>query len=233
MWEYITVGQNAFFMGAIVIAAVYCVCSAVFGSDHEASDVGHDHDMDCGHDVDHDFDMGHDVDHDADHGDIHGHGFVNSALNWVGVGRCPLSVILTILLISFGFIGLCGNGLFSKVLPLSVAFFPSLAMATVLSLFLTRAASRPLAKLVPKTESNTVTLASLVESIGTASVSIDEKYGRVRLYDKFGALHNVDCRVQRGKSLINEGEEVLLLTFIKNEKMFIVAPAPKLPQKQG
>ncbi len=89
--------ENAIFSAAIVFWVIYLFFVMNSGvSDTEVGpDISHDMDHDIDHDVDHDFD--HDADHDVEHGVGAHHGIIDNLLSFMGVGRCPLSIILMVL----------------------------------------------------------------------------------------------------------------------------------------
>ena len=80
------------------------------------ADVDAEADVDADADVDHDIDADSDVDADADH-DAEGDGDQGSgssssifaAMTWLGIGRVPVSIVLLVLLLSWGVIGFCSN----------------------------------------------------------------------------------------------------------------------------
>ena len=101
----------------IMYLALYTMSGWTFG---EADADGFDHDVDAHVDVDtdadldHDTDLSHDVDTDADtdtDADANaspGFTFL-SALNWIGVGRRTLSLVLMVLILCWGTLGFIAN----------------------------------------------------------------------------------------------------------------------------
>ena len=90
---------------ALVYLGVYAVSGLTFGEDLEI-----DHDVDLDHDVDVDHDV--EVDADADGETEVGGGSSSAfmaALGWLGVGRIPLSLVLMVLLLTWGGIGFAVN----------------------------------------------------------------------------------------------------------------------------
>jgi len=225
--------QNAVFSASIVFWLIYLLFVMNFGvSDTEVGpDFSHDldHDMDIDHDIDHDMD--HDLDHDTDHDlDIH-HGVIHDALSFLGVGRCPLSIVLMVLGITWGFIGLCCNGIFSglKFIPAGLYFWPSVFVATILGLICTRYVSLTVARLLPRTGSSAVSLSSLVGKHGEASFRIDVNSGRARVRDDHGTLHNIYCKTEKGDEPIPENGEIIVVQYIPEDKVFLVKRKPDIP----
>ncbi|MDL1964411.1 MAG: YqiJ family protein [Deltaproteobacteria bacterium] len=212
--------QNAVFSASIVFWLVYLFF--VMQSGVSETEVG----PDFSHDLDHDID--HDVDHDIDVG----HGVIDNVLGFLGVGRCPLSIILLVFGNTWGFIGLCCNGIFSSIsfIPAGFYFWPSLFVATILGLFITRYTSLTVAKVLPKQASSAVSLTSLVGKHGEASVQISATGGRAKVRDQHGTLHNIYCRVAEGEKPVHENEEIIVLQYLQAEKVFIVQKKPTLPE---
>ena len=111
--------QNAIFTAAIVFWLIYLffVMHSSVSDTEIGPDISHDMDHDIDHDIDHDMDpdLDHDADHDVDHAFSTQHPILDNVLSFLGVGRCPLSIILMVFGISWGFIGLCANSIFSRL----------------------------------------------------------------------------------------------------------------------
>ena len=222
--------QNAVFSASIVFWLLYLFF--VMQSGVSETEVGPDFSHELDHDFDHDVD--HDMDHDADHDIGVGHGVIDNVLSFLGVGRCPLSIILMVFGITWGFIGLCCNGIFSSIrfIPAGLYFWPSLFAATILGLFITRYTSLTIARVLPKQASSAVSLTSLVGKYGETSVRISVTGGRARVRDQHGTLHNIYCRVADGEEKIPANEQIIVLQYLPPEKVFIVKEKPTLPKVQ-
>ncbi len=199
--------------------------------------VSHGHDMDTG--VDHDVHFEHAAELGAfDHGIEHVHGSdpehalmpqqdlgaLARALSFFGIGRIPLSILLTTYCYTFGFIGWASNQLIGSIFPFPWIFFwVSLFVAVVGSLTFTRSFATILAKLLPKTESYGVSKWSLVGKTGQTRYRITSTFGAVIVYDDFGNLHQVEARLLPGQEEIPVGVEVGLLQYKPDEEVFIVA----------
>jgi hypothetical protein len=232
--SFIFVWQNAVFSASLAFFLIYIFLQAIVPS-HDATG-GHDadHDIGGGHDHDHDVSGGHDHDHDADHDHDHDAQPVNpmqGILSYLGVGRCPLSIIVTTFGISWGFFGLCFNGMFADAwyIPKASYFWFSLAGATFLGLLVTRFFAQRIAVWMPKSCSYAVTVEELVGSVGEVTVSIDERSGRTRVMDKYGSPLNVDCKTRPNEPEIPTGRQVILLQYLSDEKYYLVAEKPNLP----
>lgn len=210
--------QNAVFAAAIVFWTLYIFVEAINpGAGSDAS-----HDMD--HDVDHDTD--HDHDHDSETSGLTG--ALNNILGFFGIGKCPLGIILMTLGISWGFFGLCSNGILAslRIIPPFLYFWVSLVVATVAGLIFTRLVASRVAKLMPKSGTTAVGLEKLVGRSGEATVEVDEQSGRARVRDEFGTLHNVYCRIEAGDESIRAGEQLLLLQYFPTDKIFLAKKRP-------
>ena len=104
-----------------------------FDADH---DLSADHDMgaDAGHDLDADQDM--DAGHDAAPAAGHASGPL-APLSWLGVGRVPLSILLMVLLLTWGVVGFVANAAMEK--RGASAAFLSVPISAAVSLLMTLA----------------------------------------------------------------------------------------------
>jgi hypothetical protein len=96
---------------ALMYLALYTLSGVTFGDgdlDH-SFDADHDLGADAGHDLEADHDM--DADHDpGNDGPASGHASGPlAALSWLGVGRVPLSILLMVLLLTWGVVGFVAN----------------------------------------------------------------------------------------------------------------------------
>lgn len=160
-----------------------------------------------GHDADIDVDVDTDLDHSA--GDpFHG------ALNLIGVGRVPFSLVLMSLLLLWGFFGWVGNQIFSMVIPSPAGYiWPSLVLALLGSIVFTRFLARGLGRFMPSTESYGADARELVGRMADVRYPLTESAGSVQIYDQHGSLHEVPARVLPGESVIPAGARVVLWRF--------------------
>lgn len=218
--------QNAVFTAAIAFCIFYLFM-------YMAGVAGHDADVDADHDIDHDVD--HDISHDTDHdAEIDQPGITDNILSFLCIGRCPLSIVLMTLGISWGFVGLCANGIFSKakVIPPGIYFWFSAGIATVFGLAFTRLVASTLAKYMPTKETSVVSKEGLIGSMGESSTVIDNDGGRARVRDQFGTLHNIYCRTGGNDSFIPENKEIIVTQYIIGEGVFLVKKRPTLADIQ-
>jgi hypothetical protein len=218
---------NAIFTAAIVFWTIYLFIQMISPT---GEDISMEHEVDIDHDLDSDHDVDHDADHDSEAESGSSEGLISNFVSFLGVGKCPLGIILMVFGISWGFIGLMSNYVFSSlvIIPGIIYFWPSLATATILGLGFTRFISLRVAKWLPKEGSSAVRVGNLIGKTGTASVEIDSSSGRVRVRDDFGAIHNVYCRTEANEKTISEGESVILLQYLSEATMFIVRRKPDI-----
>jgi hypothetical protein len=210
-------------------------------------DADADIDADMHADIDADADL--DADADADlHGDVHAdadvdgeaeHELVAShaadgaavldaplfwqALRWLGVGRVPVSVMLMILLLSWGAIGFAVNRLVADHL-----FWPALALVASVpsaglgSLAITRVAARTLGKWMPMSETYVRTVDKLVGTSGHALLPIGTGFGMANVRDRHGDFFQVACRTYPDGPAIPKGERILLVDYEPQHKFYLV-----------
>jgi hypothetical protein len=224
--SFVFVWQNAVFSASLAFFLIYIFLQAIIPT----------HDATGGHDADHDIGGGHDHDHDADHDHDHDHDTqvvnpVQGLLSFLGIGRCPLSIIVTTFGISWGFFGLCLNGMFAEAwyIPKASYFWFSLVGATFLGLLTTRFFAQRVAVWMPKSCSYASKIEDLVGLAGEVTVGIDERGGRAKVTDNFGAPLNVDCKTRPNEPEIPTGKQIILLQYLPDEKYYLVAEKPILP----
>jgi membrane protein implicated in regulation of membrane protease activity len=215
--------------------------------DHDLSadhDVALDHDVDVDHDVamDHDVDVDHDVEvghevqsgvehelHDTHFEGHHNDSFTLRALSVLGFGKVPVSILMTCLMVIFGASGLICNGLFAQVLPWgwapTVYFWPSLAIAVVLSLTLTGWTAKGLARIMPTMETYAIKQTDLVGNVGVAVYALQAaEMGTVDVKDAGGTVHRVAAKLDAGA--VPKGEEVVVVRYHKERDYYDVSESP-------
>lgn len=229
--EIVSQWYNAIFAVIFCTGLIYALVYAFLGhGDEIGSDISHDAEID--HDVDHDFE--HDIEHDHDSDMEHGAGVENNgiliqALSFLGVGRCPISIIFIVLFMTWGFTGITANAFFlsMKIVPYQIYFWFSLAIATIVSVLVTRYLSMLVAKMIPRTESSAVELSSLVGKYGEAKVSIDRDGGSARVKDQHGTQHIIYCITKNDKP-IGVNNPIIVLQYLSEKEIFVVAKKPEI-----
>jgi len=188
-----------------------------------------DHDIDCDHDFDHDLDhdFGHDVDHDHDgHADhIDGeHNIVIRALSVLGMGRVPLSIVLTTFSMVWGVVGFSMNRVFdSMYVPDFLYFWAPMIVAFFAASFLTGLISRIIAKIMPKTETYAAKPASFIGKRGKVVYTVKEDSGMIRVLDDGSNIIDLEARVESGEDPIGSGRAIVVTSFRQETGDYVVA----------
>jgi membrane protein implicated in regulation of membrane protease activity len=205
---------------ALLYLGVYAMSGFTFG-DADA-DVAVD-----GPDVDADAEIAVDADADADGADFdahHGHvPFHIAAMSWIGIGRVPLSLVLMVLLLTWGFFGFATSYYLEKN-AIDRAFVPVIALcvAAIGSLGTTALASRAIARWLPTSETYALRRHELLGRTGEAIFQIDHQSGVVSLRDENNDLFQVACRVHGDRGPIAKGARVRLIAYNGREKAYYV-----------
>jgi hypothetical protein len=229
---------------ALVYLGVYTISGVTFGdadADHDV-DIDGDSDVDADahgdvevegdHDVDTDADADGDADADADHDhdagdDISSHGGRSSlgeALAWLGAGQVPLSTLLMVLLMFWGFIGFTVNQFLRELVALrggavALVSLPAAALGAALA---TRTVARLVHRLLPNVQTDVQRRSHLLGEVGEALFPIDERFGMAAVRDDRGNLYQVSCRVEPGRNILPKGEKVLLVGYDAKKNIFHV-----------
>lgn len=150
--------------------------------------------------------------HDADHGPL---GF---ALGLLGVGRVPLGLLLTVLLTTYGAIGLAAN----RALTSLPALLPvSLVIAAGGSLLVSALVSRVLARIAPRDETYASSFESLVGCSGKVVSLLPAAEGYARVQDHFGNMQEVRCK-NLASTPLRPGERVVVARVESDQRLCLV-----------
>jgi hypothetical protein len=217
----------------VVLAFVLLQLVGFLPGHHEAdADAGADLDGDgvpdvvAGH-VDADHDAG--ADHDAD-GDGDAPGGL-SLLGALGVGKVPLTIIWQTLFTIFGLSGIALTLAGAQVTGRwdGLLLLGTLPAATVVSLAVTAAVVRGVAKLVPSVSGRAATRRDLVGCTGVViSSKVSDDFGEVRLQDPQGRTLRLACYVRPGEELLAEGTEVVISEWDQEKDRLFVAAMEQL-----
>lgn len=190
------------------------------------ADVDHDFDADHEVDADHDIDADHDVDsdHDADaEGDAdHEAPALLTAMNWLGVGRVPLSIVLMVLFIVWGASGmLCNSVLIERG---AAAALLSIPLAAAISLLATHFIASLIDRYFPLCDTSARRRHALLGLTGEAIFRIDDHFGMVSVRDDQGDLYQMPCRLEAGCEAIPKGATVQLIAYNAKQGFFFVKP---------
>ncbi|MEM1013547.1 MAG: hypothetical protein AAGI46_15165 [Planctomycetota bacterium] len=202
---------------ALAYLFAYSLSGWTFGDADVDADLDVDADvvLDLDADVDFDADVGvdaavvkPDIDVDTDIGDTPS-GILNS-LTWVGVGKVPLSIVLMVLLLSFGVVGFATNQLLRDAMGV-LAVAVSLPLAVVLALVVTATTSQLIARYMPLSESSAERRSSYVGRRGTVVFTVSPKTGTISVRDAGGDLYQLPARTRDGT--IAPGTDVVLTDY--------------------
>jgi len=225
----------------LMYLALYTFSGWTFG-DTDADASGFDHDVDAHLDVhgelavDHDADLSQDVQADADtdadtdtgssETDAHSSPATTflSALNWIGLGRMPVSLVLLIMMLCWGTIGLTALQI-QRDRPIDRSIAISIAAAGAGSLLIAHLLASILGRTLFATPNIARRRHEILGSLGEAMYPIDEKFGMVCGRDDSGELFQVPCRIETGQKPIAKGESVQLVAYMAKDEMFLVVPA--------
>jgi membrane-bound ClpP family serine protease len=196
---------NLIFYIPILISIILVFSAAGFGADADI-------DADTP-DVEFDADAEAEVDGDVDEVPI-----ILRALSIIGIGRCPLSVVLLTAFLIFGGTGLILNQIFAPFLA-----FVSVIGAFFSMLFFTRIIAIGISKLMPGTETYVVTNDHLVGLAGELIMKTSTQFGMAHVYDHHGGLHKIQCKTYKGE--LPSGTHVLIVD--RKEDVFLVEKDPQ------
>ncbi|TMB07084.1 MAG: DUF1449 family protein [Deltaproteobacteria bacterium] len=149
---------------------------------------------------------------DADHDPL---GF---GLALLGVGRVPLGFLLTVLLTTYGAIGLVTN----RILPSMPALLPvSLALAASGSLLVSALLSRLLARIAPRDEMDASAFESLVGCSGTVVALLPAAEGYAQVQDQYGNVQEVRCK-DVSSTPLRPGERVVIARVESGQRLCLV-----------
>jgi membrane protein implicated in regulation of membrane protease activity len=203
---------------ALLYLGVYATSGFTFGdADADAGVNGPDMDADAEFAVDADAD-GADIDAHDCHVPLH-----IAAMSWIGIGRVPLSLVLMVLLLTWGFFGFATSYYLERNRPgFTMTPAVSIAAAAVGSLLATALASRAVARWLPTSETYAARRHDLLGRSGEAIYQIDQQSGVVSLRDENNDLFQVPCRVHGDRAPIAKGSHVRLIAYNGREKAFYV-----------
>jgi len=213
---------------ALLYLGLYTVSGITFGDgdlDHDLDadhdfDTDADHDLDTDHDADADGDHDASVDHDADGGQTD-HGSVSlTALSWLGVGKVPVSIVLMVLLLTWGVVGFIANAAMEE--RGAAAALISIPIAAVVSILATHLVATMIARYLPLYETTARRKHALLGAVGEAIFPIDHKFGMVSVRDDMGDLYQIACRVEEPGEPIPKGAKVQLVAYNAKQGLFFV-----------
>jgi membrane protein implicated in regulation of membrane protease activity len=225
------------YLASLVLGLTFLVVGILglgHGDAHAPAGDGHD----AGHDADHG--AGHDVAHGDAHavaGDADAAAAHHALLDFLGIGRCPLSLILMTLCFLFAFFGLASIIILKQLvrsgLLVGLVSYPA---ALVLAALVTGRIARLIGRFMPTAETYVAGESSLVGSVGKAVYAFSGERGFVQVYDRNNTLQEVRAVCAEPGQAIRAGDDVLLIDYDGKERVFRVQRAPgevALPEKGG
>lgn len=134
-------------------------------------------------------------------------------LDWLGVGRVPMLVLIVAFLASFGVIGLAGQQLVDALLGLTLTPWVAVPAAVVIALPVTAMVARGLARILPQDETTAYPVEGLTGLVGTITVG-EARVGspaRASVRDPHGQRHNVLVEPIDPAIGFGEGQQVILV----------------------
>jgi len=158
--------------------------------------------------------------------EIEGEGIVSSIFGFLNPDRVPIAMWSILALLIFGGIGLFGQSALAGI-GMALPAWPAAAAALLPAVPAVRVASRGLALVLPKDETEAVSGSDLVGRVASVTfgpVTADSP-GGARLRDQFDTLHNVRVVPLDQDARFDTGELVLLVD-LGADNLFRVARAP-------
>ncbi|MBI5490084.1 MAG: DUF1449 family protein [Deltaproteobacteria bacterium] len=215
---------------AVFVLGLVMLVIGVMGLGHDG-DAGGGGDHDAGGGGDHDagaadaksaLGEAHGAEGGADHPDA-GHSVL---LDFLGVGRCPMSILLMVLCFLFSLVGVASIIILRSFLPPG-ALVGALAYALALvgGFTLTGVVARAIGRVLPSTETYVEPEGRHVGALGKAVYAFDGGQGFIQVRDRSGTIHELRA-VSEGNDPIAAGESVLVLDYDPGNRMFRVQKAP-------
>lgn len=227
--------ENVGYLGTFILGLMFLFMSLMGMGEHE---IGHDIDHDVDHDVDHntEHDSTTKIDYISEHGAGAHHGAaaeggnmsaMHFMLNLLGVGRCPLSIIMMCWLFIFSVTGVISNIILKNILFTPYIYGPiSYVGAFFISFSLTGFLARLVGKIMPTNETSVLASEDFVGSVGKVLYEFDsEQKSFAQFFDANKTLNEVRIINVTGKK-INKGESVLLTEYDKKNDIYQVEPTP-------
>ena len=202
---------------AVLYLGVYVLSGWTFG------------DVDADHDVGHD--VGHDADHDVGHHFEHQHNHDFRPLALLGVGKVPLSLVLMVLLMTFGFFGFASNRMLDDLIPGFWVIFASMPVALIGSMIATGLVSNAMARWLPMDQSFAVRARELVGRRATLLYDLPPNASSTAIVkDQFGNRHQISVV---SNVPVQKQIEVVLVQFDAAARQYRVVPFESLPEEQS
>ena len=211
---------GAGYLGAFILGLLFLVLALMGMGEHE---VNHD----ISHDVSHDTHIGHDAHGHDGHGDTQGHHILTSILSVLGIGRCPLSIVLMTYLFLFSLIGVASLTFLKPITFTSVIFGTvSYAIAGVGAFFLTGIIARLISKIMPTGGTSIKKTAAIVGMLAKAKITFANGKGIIQTYDANSSLIEKMAETVDPTQSVKYGQEVIIVSYDDDRDVVKVQLAP-------
>jgi len=212
--------------------------SDLIGLDADADvDVDMDVDVDIDLDVDVATTLGFDAGSgfhgpDPDVGAHHAGGLLMNGLAWIGLGKVPISVLLEVMLLTFGSTGLIVNAIAGDLLPAWGSYF-SFPIALVCAIFVapvvTKMVGSTIARVVPADATTSRKATEFLNETGVTASTVTTLAGQVKLSatDKHPPTI-INVRLKDGGEPLARDVEVLLIEYDAEKNTYLVVPTSSL-----
>ncbi len=136
-----------------------------------------------------------------------------SPLSWLGLGKMPTLIWLASLFLSFGAAGIFLQGTLSSTMGFALPAMIAVVPCAVAALWFTGRFGALFARLLPKTESQSVSTRTLGRRRGlvTQGTARRGNPAEVRVTDRYGNTHYLRAEPMQDAAEIEQGTEVLVL----------------------
>lgn len=146
-------------------------------------------------------------------------------LGFFGLGRAPITIVASSLLLGWGLCGLGATELLRPILHYPALFvLPSLAVASAGGLVSAKLFGELAARLMPQDESYAISREGFLGLTGKVVYPVSETAGRVHIFDRFRTLHVASARVLPGQPPLAKGTEVIVASLDPDRGTLIVEP---------
>lgn len=187
-------------------------------------------DTDIGMDSDVDADINNPIDTDNFEIETEGYGIFTKILGILGIGRCPISIVMFTAFLLFGITGLIFNALIPTIdvagIPIKPWIAPiSVGCAFCVTLIGTRFIALSVSTLMPQTETYNITPPHFVGKRGKVVISVSETFGQIHVVDGYGSLHKLNARSYGSKFPVSSG---VFITEYKDGVYYVDKPKEEL-----
>ena len=234
-WSYLVVPYNVWFTAPLAVVFLFAIFRLVLGGldfGDAAADVDMDADFDVDADVDLDVDVDADVDLDVDadadteistDSGVSGNVFAD-VFGFLNIGRVPFMIVVMTMFTTWSFTGLIVNSIFGVDTVTSLFFWLSCLAALFCSVLGTRYLSLTLSKIFPESDPATKDLHLLGLRGRVISGQITTTFGTARVVAPNGDTLTVRCRVIPDETHPVKGDNVILVNYDSNKRVFDVKP---------